>query len=148
VRPAVPTSNPSTMKSKAKKVKTGRVVTIGLSRLFNTGNYTNLKIDLTCQIEKGESAASTLIEMGRLIHSLRPIRKPDCLEQLRIVRTKKLSDRSEYEKAHFGDWLRLEAEYKRDLSARNQAIEDMDRLGGVATQIDHKLSWDSDDQPW
>ena len=136
-------------KPKAKKVKTGRVSSIGISRLYNTGNYTNVRYDLSCQIEKGESAKATLLEMVRVLHMLRPISRPSCLDQLEAARKTPLTQRSEYVKMHYPDWLREEAEYKREMARRRQAVEDLDRMGGTATMLDHKLSWeDNDDVPW
>ena len=138
------------MKKKTpKKVKTGRVSSIGISRLYNTGNYTNVRYDLACQIEKGESAKGTLLEMVRVLVALRPISRPSCLDQLAIARKKKLTDRSAYENEHLPEWLKQEQEYRNEMGARRRAIEDLDRMGGTATLIDHKLSWeDNDEVPW
>lgn len=134
---------------KGKKVRTGRVSSISVSRLYNTGNYTNVKYDLACSLEKGESAKATLFEMVRILSALRPISAPDCLDSLERVREKKLSERSTYEKEHFPGWLRQEQRYKDALARRRQAVEELDRLGGTATMIDHKLNWDDlDDTPW
>lgn len=134
---------------KAKRVKTGRVTAITISRLYNTGNYTNVKYDLSCQIEKGESAKATMLEMVRILVAIRPITRPDGLDQLARVREKKLSERSAYEKEHYGDWLRIEQEYRNSLAKRNQAVEELDRLGGSCTMKDAKLLWeDYDDTPW
>lgn len=136
-------------KKPPKKVKTGRVSSIGISRLYNTGNYTNVRYDLSCQIEKGESAKATMLEMVRVLVALRPISRPSCLDQLATTRTKMLSNRSNYEKEHLAEWLKVEQEYKNAIGERRRAIEDLDRMGGTATMLDHKLSWeDNDDVPW
>lgn len=138
------------MKKKTpKKVKTGRVSSIGISRLYNTGNYTNVRYDLSCQIEKGESAKATMMEMLRVLVALRPTPRPGCLDQLEAARKTPLTQRSEYVKEHYPDWLREEAEYKRDMARRRQAVDDLDRMGGTAVMKDAKLSWeDNDDIPW
>lgn len=134
---------------KAKKVKTGRVSSIGISRLYNTGNYTNVKYDLACTIEKGESAKATLLEMVRVLVALRPISRPGCLDQLASARKQKLTELSPYTKEHMPEWLKEEQEYRNEMGARRRAIEDLDRMGGTATMIDHKLSWeDNDEVPW
>lgn len=134
---------------KSKRLKTGRVSAITISRLYNTGNYTNVKYDLTCVVEKGESAKATMLQMLHTLNSLRPVHRPDSLDQLGRIREKKLSERSAYEKEVFGQLLKTEQEYKNSLAKRLCAIEELDRMGGTVTMRDAKLSWEeADEVPW
>lgn len=131
--------------TKSTKVKTGRVSSISVSRLYNLGNYQNVKYDLTCEVPRGASAEATLLEIVRIIRALGPIRSPECLPQLESAREKSLTERSEYQKAHFHEWLAEETSHRMKLNARMRAVHDLDRLGGVATYTDHKMSWQDDD---
>ncbi len=133
---------------KTKSKRTGRITAISVSRLYNTGNYTNVKYELSAEVPKGASPGETLRQMVFVLQALRPISRPDCLDQLRRARTKKLSERSEYDKEHYSDWLRIEAEWKKELAEREVAVGLLEALGGTSESRDAKLDWQDADTPW
>lgn len=136
------------MKRKKKQQPRARITAIGVTKLYNTGNYTNVKYDLSAEVPKGASAAETLRELAAILVALRPLSVPSCLDQLRSARRKKLSERSEYEKEHFSTWLAAETEYHKEAAKRERAVEQLDNLGGCSVSRDAKNKWEDDDTPW
>lgn len=133
------------MSKSKKRVKTGRVKTIGISKVYNTGNYTNVRYEIQAELSPGDSAGATMIEIARIINALRPITIPSCIDQLNAARAKLLLERSHYEKENYSSWLKQEEQYNRLVAKRKRAVEDLDRLGGTATFKDAKLSWDDNE---
>ena len=135
------------MPKKPKPKKTGRVSFVSVSRLYNLGNYQNVKYELAAEIAKGESPSETLIKLTEVILALRPISPPDhALVSLKAARKKKLSERSEYEKENFSSWLEAERDYRQKIDARRNAVLALDLMGGSSVSTDHKQNWD--DTPW
>lgn len=136
------------MNKKTKPKKTGRVAYVTVSRLYNLGNYENVKYELSAEIAKGQSPSETLIKLVETIHALKPIGRPHYTDSLASARKKKLSERNEYEKEHYAAWLEEEKRFRDAQERRRQAVLDLDKLGGNSTRKDGKDSWDSTDTPW
>lgn len=136
-------------KTTRKKKVYPRITTIGVERLYNTGNYTNVKYSLTAEVPEGASAQETLTELVRVLVALRPLTEPSEIAQLELARQEPLGGRSDYVKEHFAEWLKIEEKWKGRLAARAQALKDLDKLGGTQRAKDAKNDWeDDDDCPW
>lgn len=88
-----------------------------------------------------------MITLVKVLVALRPISPPSCLDSLKECRKKKLSERSEYQKANFSTWLEQERDYKQAIATRREAVESLDRMGGCSVSKDAKLDW-GEDTPW
>ena len=136
------------MKKKTPKPKkTGRITSVAVSRLYNTGNYTNVRYDLAAEVPKGSSPSETLKQLVGILVALRPLTPPSCTISLKQARKKKLSERSEYEKEHFAQWQEEEMSYRFALEDRKEAVEALDSMGCSASK-DAKQSWGEEDTPW
>jgi len=133
---------------KTKQKKTGRVTHLSVERLYNLDTYQNVKYSLSAEVLKGESPSETLVHLFRVIAQLAPLRQPESIHSLNHARAKKLSERSNYEKEHFSQWLEEERQFKQKVQARLDAILSLDRMGGSSTLKDHKLDWGDQDVPW
>lgn len=127
--------------------KTGRIVHVGVSRLYSLGNYENCRYEISAEVTKGQSPKETLLQLVQIARALKPITHPSCLNELKAARKKLLSERTAWEKEHYKHWLEQEALFNEAKRQRVAAIELMDEMGVTRTEKDHKNSWD-DDCPW
>lgn len=116
-----------------------------MSRVYNTGNYTNVSYSITAEVPKGASAKGTLFELCHTMQLLKPIKRPDCLDRLERVRKKPAEEQSAYEKENLPEWMEQAEVYARRLADRQAALESLDDLGGAMEKRDAKTSWDDDD---
>ena len=131
---------------KPKTVKTGRIVYVGISRLFNAGNYENVKYELGAEVAEGECASETFRQMVHVLTSLKPLRKPSCYDQWETAIKRTEAEQSEWEKGHIKEWAEDVAAYLALKQRREMALIELDKLGGKSTARDAKQSWpDSDD---
>lgn len=131
------------MKTKTKKTTPKpRVTSVSVSRLYNLGNYQNVKYDLAAEVPKGASAAETLVSLSRILEALRPIRPPDCAGQLEDALKKSEADRSSWEKDHLQEWIHENDKHAAKLRRRGEAILSLDSLGGTLTFKDNSRDWE------
>lgn len=131
-------------KKKKSPPKCGRVTSVGISRLFNLGNYCNRKIEISAQVGPGESAHDTLANLYWIVERLGPIHKPEACRQLEAATKKPAGEQSEYEKAHLDEWADEASRYHTRVADREMAIKLLDDLGAVTAERDHKSTWDDD----
>lgn len=88
------------MKTKKTKSKLclARIDSIGVSKVYNTGNYTNVKYELHAAPEPGDDAAAVLKELVYIIQMLRPLYKPDCFDSFTRAIKKTEEEQSAYER--------------------------------------------------
>lgn len=132
------------MKTKTTKPK-ARITSISISRLYNTGNYTNIKYDIAAEVPAGVSAADTLKELYYVLQMLKPLHKPGCYEQFKATIAKMEGEQSEYEKEHLPEWREEFEQFNAWKAAREAAVKSLDALGGTSTKRDAKKTWDDDD---
>lgn len=135
-------------KHTSKKIKKSVIRSIGLSVLFNRGNYENVKYDLICDVPKGGNARQTLLDMAGILMALRPIKKSHDVDYAREIIAKESSTLSVYEKEHFEEYLETVNHYEARLARRNAALEKLDDIGGSSVEKDAKLTWDDNDTPF
>jgi hypothetical protein len=130
---------------KPRKRPTPKIVSVSVSRVYNTGNYTNIKYDLTAQVPKGASAKGTLYELHHIISMLKPVREPDCRSQFDAAVKKPAEEQTNWEKDHLKEWSDMMASYHQRIAARNAALQSLDDLGGAIEKRDAKKNWSYED---
>lgn len=130
------------MKTKTPKPK-ARITSISVSRLYNTGNYTNVKYDLTAEVPEGASAVEALRQMVYTLQCLKPVSKPSCLESFQAAVKKTETEQTNYEKENLPEWRERIQEYQTLKANRDAAVLALDDLGGTSIRRDAKNSWDS-----
>jgi hypothetical protein len=133
---------------KTKPKRTGRVTSVSVSRLYNLGNYENVKYELSAEVTKGASPSETLAQLANTISALKPVTKPPCQASLNAARKKKISERSEYEKEQYSSWLEAERTYNALKKARVEGVLELDKMGATSTATDHKQNWEDDNVPF
>lgn len=136
------------MKLKTKKPRkrpSPNVVSVSVSRVYNTGNYTNIKYDLVAQVPKGASAKGTLYELHHIISMLKPVRKPDCAASFEAARKKPAEEQTNWEKEHAQEWDDQMAAYHQRIADRNEALHSLDDLRGAMEKRDAKNNWSYQD---
>lgn len=135
------------MPKKTKQPKAGKITSISVSRLYNLGNYQNIKYDLTATIGPSESSEATFRSLHWILQKLKPLREPECKrsyeEAIKLTQEKQ----SEYQRAHVKEWAEEMAAWTLAKHHRSEAVRLLDDLGGTSTYTDHKASWD-DDEPF
>jgi hypothetical protein len=140
-------------------------ITIG--RLYNLGSYEHVRYEITCEVPEGQSAATALIGMEKLLCALNPKRPcgvPSREETERAANTiatmKALSDEDFKSHHNYGGAKGSRKEitklYEKDLAeglanlkaweARSKKARQMLKdVGGAAVWKDAKLDWDNDE---
>jgi hypothetical protein len=143
--------------------KQARISRITVGRLYNLGNYENVRYDLTVEIPEGQSAVTAIVGLEKIIAGMAPIRGVKSEAEIgndafRVEAMKKLTT---------DDWNRqfghckgyreeVTARYEKDCKAdklkRNKAIKLaakaralFNSLGGAAQWKDAKLNWQDGD---
>ena len=138
-------------------------ITIG--RLYNLGSYEHIRYELTCEIPSGESPATAIIGMEKIIGALNPKMPCGCISEddekrklLEVEAMKALDDdtfkdrylwsgkvtRSEYMKRTFDELdesISKRKQWKARVAKARKLLED---VGGAANWRDAKLEWESD----
>lgn len=136
------------MKKTTKPAKCGKVTSLSVSRLYNLGNYQNVKFDLTVQVGPGESASQTFTNVMWIINQLRPLRVPECQESYENAIKLPAETQSEYQKQHLEEWASEMTTWAEKKRRRAEAVAAFDDLGGVSKYTDHKEKWDDEDAPY
>lgn len=121
-----------------------RVTHIAVSRLFNLGNYQNVRYDVGVDVPAEANAEDIFRELRYILAALKPIPQPSCLDEFRRAIKKPESERSNYEKENFEAWTETIAAWELRKKTRNEAIKALDSLGGHSEFRDAKESWSDD----
>lgn len=134
---------------KPKKVKLGRITYVGISRLFNAGNYENVKYELGAEVPADASPSETLRQIVHVITCLKPLHKPSCFTQFEDASKKTETEQSEWEKGHMKEWAEEVAAYHHRKQLRDNALSELDQMGAKSTFKDAKRDWGfGDDTPF
>lgn len=144
------------------------ITKITIGRLYNTGSYEHVRYELTAEVPQGESPATALLGMEKLLAALSP--KTSTMSRYELDREKRnIEDmhRLLYEKGpdefrrHHG-WsfvgtpeeyiARCEESHAENVARRDawearsaKARKMLEDLGGAANWKDAKLDWENDD---
>ena len=117
---------------------------VSISRLYNLGNYQNVKYEIGAEVPDGQNATDVFKELRFIMAALKPIAKPDCIHEYRRALKETEESRSTYQKEHFTEWEEAIAAYTKRFELREQALKALDSLGGNALYRDAKNEWDDD----
>ena len=144
------------------------VTKITIGRLYNLGSYEHVRYELTAEIPAGESPATALIGLERILEGLnpKPLQSADSHEEIerkrkRLAEEEALTDEAfARQHGHTGvSYVGTRAEYTQrvrdgiDESERKTILLEtraatarklLEDLGGAANWKDAKLDWDSD----
>ena len=143
-----------------------KVTRITVGRVFNLGNYENVRYEISVDVPEGESPATALVGMEKIISALSPKtsthsrseldREKHRVEEMRHALAGKGEE--EFRRNH-GHFVGTPDEYiarcaqsnaenvaKRDAweARREKARQLLDDLGGAAIWKDAKLDWETD----
>ena len=137
-------------KSTKKHRPSPKVTHIEISRVYNTGNYTNVKYSLGVEVPKGASPKATLFELVHIMTMLKPFSRPRGMKELEDARKKTAEEQTNYEKEHLEQWMQDSQEYHQKCADRQAALASLDDLGGAIEKRDAKSNWNDydDDTPW
>lgn len=121
-----------------------RVTHIAVSRLFNLGNYQNVRYDVGVDVPAEANAEDIFRELNYILAALKPIPRPNCVEELRRALKKDEADRSSYEKENWESWNEVVAAWELRKKLRQEAIKALDSLGGHSEFRDAKETWSDD----
>lgn len=133
------------MKTKKKQTPKARVTSIAVSRLYNLGNYQNVKYDIAAEVPLGGSAKDTLLELLYILQMMKPSHRPSCWEETKAAEKKLPTELTEREKMHLQEWQEECGAYRRHCVERDEAVASLDSLGGSSHAKDARKSWDFQD---
>jgi hypothetical protein len=138
------------------------VTKITIGRLYNLGNYEHVRYDLTVEVKDGESAATAILGMEKILAGLAPL-KNACIKSAGELQ-RLANEVEEMKTMPVVDWERRYGHckgsaaevidrYQKSLeeeAIKSQAAIDrarkarklLDDLGGAAQWKDAKLDWD------
>lgn len=140
-----------------------KITKITVGRLFNLGNYEHVRYDLTVEIAPGESAASAIHGVERIIAGMKPVRhveseaalahKAKEIETMRTMTDEQWrrsyghceGSREEVIRRYTESHEKYVAEREKALSTARRARELFDDLAGAEKWTDAKLEWDESD---
>jgi hypothetical protein len=134
-------------------------ITIG--RLYNLGNYEHIRYELTAEIPAGESPATAMIGMEKILRAINPKRPSGVLsedelqhargsiERLKALTDEECADRYGVSKAvKIHEATKELTEYEKHSAAWNEhqarARKLLEDLGGAANLKDAKQDWEDD----
>jgi len=142
-----------------------RISKITVGRLYNLGNYEHVRYDLTVDVAEGESAASAIIALEKIIAGMKPLKNQPIKQEAELERDRRRIE--EMKTMPVADWERnygtykgtvreiierhekdlAENENKRDaaVTRARRARQLFDDLAGAEKWTDAKLTWDNDD---
>ncbi len=144
---------------------TSRISRISVGRVYNLGNYEHVRYELTVEIPEGESAATAITGVEKIIAGLSPLKNACIKNPSEIERARKEVEEMRVMPAV--DWERryghckgtpseiierYEAQLNEDIAkaasaiARAKCARSMfDNLSGAAEWKDAKQNWSNDD---
>lgn len=140
-----------------------KVTKITIGRLYNLGSYEHVRYELTVEVKEGESPATAIMGMEKLIAGLAPIRNTKSAFELERL----ANEVKEMKTMPAVDWERryghckgtaaevieryeksFEEETQKSLAAierSRRARQLFDDIGGAAAWKDAKLDWEDND---
>lgn len=144
------------------------ITKITIGRLFNLGSYEHARYELTVEVPQGESAATALAGIERILDALNPRRpcnvpsEEETKQAANRIATMRAMSPEDFERQYLG--YGSEATQASYIASSEQDLADgikrreewqarakraralLDDLGGAAQWKDAKLDWDDDDE--
>lgn len=125
--------------------KVARVSHIGLSRLFNLGNYENIKFDVSVEVPEGQSAALAMSTLLKIMQKLRPVKLSWEVQRAQKLLNTPETELEEVDRETLEQAKALVEEHNAKVRERKEALRKLDTLGGSIVGKDAKDSWEFDD---
>lgn len=144
-----------------------KVTKITIGRLYNLGSYEHVRYELTAEVPEGESPATALLGMEKLLAALSPKththsrgeldREKHQVEAMRKLLAEKGPEEFRHRHSFFvgtpEEYIaRCEESHAKSVAERDEwesrsekARKMLDDLGGAANWKDAKLDWETDD---
>lgn len=106
------------------------VKTITIAKLYNTGNYEHVRYELSVEVPQGCSAKDTFLDVGSIIASLGPIKKPYDYDSSKARLSKLPEQLNESEKDLLKEDMARVGAYQACIDRRKEALDRLDNLGG------------------
>ncbi len=134
----MPEANQSTEKT--------RVTSIVVERLFNLGNYENIKYGVRVEIAEGDDPGGVLVSLEGILNDLRAksgVGDYELRKAKRILETPE-DQLDDYEKGQLDQYRELVEKRQRAAFRRLKAREALSTLNYTVEHKDHKKDWDDD----
>lgn len=129
-------------------MKTAKVKTLSVGRLYNIGNYEHIRFEVTVEIPPGVKTRDVLTDTVATLQLLKPLKKPFNYDAHKAAVLKVAEELTESEKLHIEEWRDEVTQYEAAKAMRFEAINKFDALGGVSKHTDAKAMWNNDDTPF
>ncbi len=140
-----------------------KITKITIGRLYNLGSYEHIRYELTVDVPEGESAATAVLGMERILTALNPSKSTKDKAEIdrekhRLETMRALSD-EDFRRQHYG-FVGTKEEYLQRIqdgideatakrlqweARQGQARRLFDHLGGASKFRDAKLDWEDYD---
>lgn len=124
------------------RIARARVTHVSISRLYNLGNYQNVKYEIGAEVPAEACAADVLKELFYILQMLKPLPVPHCKRDYERAIKKTNEELSNYEREQLEGWREEVERYDSRKRLRLEALTALDSLGGHSEFRDGKNSWD------
>lgn len=132
--------------------KKPRITSFSVGRVFNLGNYENMRLDLSVEVPEGNSVKGALFEIMGILkaaHPKPPVQQYEVDSARRQLEDpeawhkniKSAKDRRAAIRQMIKDAKAIIKKYENWRKARARAVEKLDHLGASITTKDHKEDW-------
>jgi hypothetical protein len=143
------------------------ITKITIGRLYNSGNYEHVRFELTAEIPPGESPATCIIGMEKILAALSPNTSTRSRDELKREQNqiddmrRRLGEGQDNFRSYYGSGFvgtpeeyiaRCEESHAKNVEQRDawearsaKARRLLDDLGGAVNFKDAKLEWEDDD---
>lgn len=118
-----------------------------VSKVANLGNYENRKIEISVNFSKPGDVGEKFTEIEQIIDDINCTKDFDqyALRQARNYLSTPSGELSEFDVQRLPHYRKTVEDYEKLESRRKEAIEKLNRFGGVSEYRDAKDDWDDDD---
>ncbi len=123
-----------------------RVTHINVGRVYNLGNYENLRVELSVDIAPSDDPTKVFRSIENILRDLRAKSGVDRydLHRAKEALAKPESELDEYEQKKLKSYREYVAKHEASLARRQKAREALATLDYTSEHKDHKLDWDDD----
>jgi hypothetical protein len=124
-----------------------RVTSIVVERLFNLGNYENVKVGVRVEVCNGDDPGRLVISLENILNDLRAKHGVSdwYLDRAKAALAKPEAELEQQEKDSLDDYRKAVAKVEEAAERRRKAREALSTLDYTVERKDHKQSWDDGD---
>ena len=133
-----------------------RVTRLTLGRVYNLGNYENMRVEVQVEVPTGSSATAAFVTVERLLSELGESCPVEEYAYNSAMNRAALTDEQWKERCGDERWEAEKAEALKEFAALDQEMKAwkhhqararnmLDNLNATYTSKDHKLDWESDE---